>query len=71
MSYHNRIRERYGCGVGDGFRVYRKVVGTRRYRHIADYSWTGAPCWKIPRRVAFDLVKDVARRDPAFRRCDR
>lgn len=70
-SYHNTIRQRYGCSVGDGFSVYRKVVGTGRYRHIADYSWTGAPCSIVPRRIALDLVRDAARWDPDFRRCDR
>lgn len=61
LSSHNRVRDRRGCPVGDGFGVYRKRGKT--YRHLGDTSWTGAPCFLAPRRVALDLVADARRAD--------
>ena len=69
LSYHHRQRARAGCGAGDGFAVMRNRRG--KWRDVGQSSWTGAPCWAAPRRVALDLVSDVARRDSVFRGCDR
>lgn len=71
LNFNNRVRELNGCRVGDGFRVMRRIKGTPRYRPLGDSSWTGAPCWAAPRKVAIDLVSDYGRTDPYLRRCAR